>query len=144
MNLKTGHTEDALLFSFTFCKYSDGTVYLESTDLLPCWVDLRTEPSAEYPIIPLDASLKEQWQSLYGLTDEALLNAQKSYERTTALTGPGMLTAQNYLSQQLQQPYVHIHHSLLLQPLRVWYLLLHPPQVYIYHASTLILRCFLH
>ena len=103
MNLKTGHTEDALLFSFTFCKYSDGTVYLESTDLLPCWVDLRTEPSAEYPIIPLDASLKEQWQSLYGLTDEALLNAQKSYERTTALTGPGMLTAQNYLSQQLQQ-----------------------------------------
>ena len=103
MNLKTGHTEDALLFSFTFAKYSDGTVYLESTDLLPCWVDLRTNPQQEYPILPLDASLREQWQSLYSLTDEALANAQKSFERTTALTGAGLLTAQNYLAQQKQQ-----------------------------------------
>ena len=103
MNLKTGHTEDALLFSFTFCKYSDGTVYLESTDLLPCWVDLRIGLQNQYPIIPLENAKRDQWQSLYDLTDEALLNAQKSYDRTTALTGAGLLTAQNYLAQQQQQ-----------------------------------------
>ena len=103
MDLKTGHTEDALLFSFTFSKYSDGTVYLESTDLLPCWVDLRVGLQNEYPIIPLDDALRDQWQSLYSLTDEALANAQKSFDRTTALTGAGMLIAQNYLAQQKQQ-----------------------------------------
>ncbi|MGM9604137.1 MAG: hypothetical protein ACI3XG_03655, partial [Faecousia sp.] len=103
MDLKTGHTEDALLFTITFSKYSDGTVYLENVDILPCWVDLRTEPKPEYPIIPLDQSLREQWQSLFGLTDEALANAQKSYDRTQELTGPGTALAQNYLAEQKQQ-----------------------------------------
>ena len=103
MDLKTGHTEDGLLFSMTFSKYSDGTVYLEEVDLLPCWVDLRTEPQTQYPIIPLDDSIRDQWQSLFGLTDEALEGAQKSYDRTAALTGPGLLTARNYLAEQKQQ-----------------------------------------
>ena len=103
MNLKTGHTEDALLFRFTFSKYSDGTVYLETVDTLPCWVDLRTEPQQEYPILPLDDSIREQWQSLYSLTEESLANAQKSYDRTTALTGPGTELVQNYLAEQKQQ-----------------------------------------
>ena len=103
MNLKTGHTEDALLFSFTFSKYSDGTVYLEGVETLPCWVDLRTAPQREYPIIPLDASLREQWQNLYGLTAESLANAQKSYDRTNELTGPGTALVQNYLTEQKLQ-----------------------------------------
>lgn len=103
MNLKTGHTEDGLLFSFTFSKYSDDTVYLEDVQTLPCWVDLRTEPRQEYPIIPLDASLREQWQSLYSLSAEALTNAQKSYDRTAALTGPGTQLVQNYLTEQKLQ-----------------------------------------
>ena len=103
MNLKTGHTEDALLFQFTFSKYSDDTVYLESADILPCWVDLRTTPQKQYPIIPLDEALKDQWQSLYDLTEEALANAKKSLDRTKALTDPGLLTVQSYLEQQKQQ-----------------------------------------
>ena len=103
MDLKTGHTEDGLLFSATFSKYSDGTVYLEDVDILPCWVDLRTEPQTQYPIIPLEDSLRSQWQSLFDLTNEALEGAQKSYDRTAALTGPGLLTARNYLAEQKQQ-----------------------------------------
>lgn len=103
MNLKTGHTEDALLFRFTFSKYSDGTVYLENVETLPCWVDLRTEPQREYPIIPLDDSQLADWQSLYGLTSEALENAKKSYDRTTTLTGPGTTQVQDYLAAQKQQ-----------------------------------------
>lgn len=103
MDLKTGHTEDALLFRFTFSKYSDGTVFLETVDLLPCWVDMRTQPQRQYPILPLDDSLREQWQSLFGLTDEALENAKKSYDRTLELTGPGIAAAQSYLAGQKQQ-----------------------------------------
>ena len=103
MDLKTGHTEDGLLFSMTFSKYSDGTVYLEEVDLLPCWVDLRTEPQTQYPIIPLDDSIRDQWQSLFGLTDEALEDAQKSYDRTLELTGSGIRQAREYLAQQKQQ-----------------------------------------
>ena len=103
MNLKTGHTEDGLLFTFTFSKYSDGTVYLENADVLPCWVDLRTEPQRQYPIIPLDDTIREQWQSRFDLTEEALTNAQKSYDRTVALTGPGIALAKNYLAEQKQQ-----------------------------------------
>ena len=103
MDLKTGHTEDGLLFTMTFSKYSDGTVYLEDVDVLPCWVDLRTEPQAEYPIIPLDDSIRDQWQSLFGLTDEALEGAQKSYDRTQELTGSGIQLARTYLAEQKQQ-----------------------------------------
>lgn len=103
MNLKTGHTEDGLLFTFSFSKYSDGTVYLENADVLPCWVDLRTEPQRQYPIIPLDDTIREQWQSRFDLTEEALTNAQKSYDRTVALTGPGIALAKNYLAEQKQQ-----------------------------------------
>ena len=34
--VNTAHTEDGLLFSATFEKYSDGTVYLQDVDILPC------------------------------------------------------------------------------------------------------------
>ena len=103
MNLKTGHTEDGMLFRFTFSKYSDGAVYLENADILPCWVDLRTEPTTQYDIIPLDATLRDQWQTAFSMTAEACENAQKSYDRTEALVGAGMTQVQQYLAEQKQQ-----------------------------------------
>lgn len=104
MDLKTGHTEDGLLFRFTFSKYSDGTVYLEDADVLPCWVDMRAvDGGKEYDIIPLDASIRDQWQTVFGLTEEAYANAQKSYSRTQALVGDGITQVQDYLSSQKQQ-----------------------------------------
>ena len=36
--IPTAHTEDGVLFSITFSKYSDGTVYLEDVNLMPTWV----------------------------------------------------------------------------------------------------------
>lgn len=92
-----------MLFQFTFCKYSDDTVYLENAEILPCWVDLRTDPTTQYPIIPLDDSVKDQWQTLFSLTDDALENAQKSYDRTQALVGSGMSQVQEYLTAQRAQ-----------------------------------------
>lgn len=103
MNLKTGHTEDGLLFSVKFTKYSDDTVYLDSVELIPCWVDLRSSPNREYCIIPLVESMRSQWKSLYDLTDEAAANAVKSYDRTTALVGEGMNQANEYLTAQREQ-----------------------------------------
>ena len=103
MNLKTGHTEDGMLFSFTLSKYADGTVELEDANILPCWVDLRTTNGKQYVIIPLDAALQSQWQTAFGLTDEAYENAIKSYDRTQALVGAGIAQVQEYLSGQKQQ-----------------------------------------
>ena len=104
MDLKTGHTEDGLLFRYTFSKYSDGTVYLEDADVLPCWVDMRAvDGGKQYDIIPLDASIRDQWQTAFGLTEEAYANAQKSYSRTQALVGDGIAQVQDYLSAQKQQ-----------------------------------------
>lgn len=102
MNLKTGHTEDGMLFSFTFSKYADGTVELEDANVLPCWVDLRTKYGKQYVIIPLDASLQSQWQTAFGLTDEAYANAIKSYDRTQALVGTGVAQVREYLISQKQ------------------------------------------
>jgi len=103
MDLKTGHTEDGMLLQFTFSKYSDGTVYLENADILPCWVDLRTAPSTQYDIIPLDSTIRDQWQTAFGMTDEAYENAVKSYDRTEALVGAGIAQVQQYLAEQKQQ-----------------------------------------
>ena len=92
-----------MLFSFTLNKYADGTVELEDANILPCWVDLRTTNGKQYVIIPLDAALQSQWQTAFGLTDEAYENAIKSYDRTQALVGAGIAQVQEYLAGQKQQ-----------------------------------------
>ena len=54
-------------------------------------------------MIPLDLTLKDQWQILYALSAEGFENAQKSYARTNDLTGTGLALAQSYLTDQKQQ-----------------------------------------
>jgi hypothetical protein len=101
MNLKTGHTEDGVLFSVTFSKYSDGTVILSDADLLPTWVDLRSGPKT-YAILPLDKQI-EDWKTQFGLSDSTLEKAQKSYDRTMAIVGSGMTQVDTWLAQYVQQ-----------------------------------------
>ena len=103
MNLQTGHTEDGVLFSVTFAKYSDGTVILESADLLPTWVYLGTSPVSgrwEYNILPLDDSVTD-WQTQLQLTDSMYQSCKASYDRTVAITGSGMAQVDAYLAQNL-------------------------------------------
>ena len=105
MNLKTGHTEDGVLFSVTFARYSDGTVILESADLLPTWVNLDKHPQTgknAYMILPLDDQL-EDWKTAFQLTDATLKKAQSSYERTMKIVGSGMTQVNDYLTQQQVQ-----------------------------------------
>ncbi len=94
-SVSTAHTEDGVLFSVTFCKYSDGTVYVESTDLIPTWVNLTDN----YYILPLDDSRESEWQSLFDLNDTTLSKAQNSYSRTMDLVGEGLTKCQEWLSQ---------------------------------------------
>lgn len=99
MNLKTGHTEDGVLFQFTFSKYSDGTVRLEGCELLPTWVnmfDSSVVGKRVYQIIPLDES-KSDWKEAFDLTNTSENNAKKSLERTKKITDEGMTQVKEYL-----------------------------------------------
>ena len=92
MNLKTGHTEDGVLFSVTFSKYSDGTVILEAAELLPTWID------SDYHILPLDDSI-EDWQTQFQVSDSVLAGMKASYDRTMAIVGTGMAEVETYLKE---------------------------------------------
>lgn len=99
MTLKTGHTEDGMLFSVTFAKYSDGTVVLECADVLPTWVNMHyAAGKKEYNILPLDKSI-EDWKTQFSLTDSTYSQALASYDRTIAIVGSGLEQVNQYLSQ---------------------------------------------
>lgn len=92
MNLKTGHTEDGIFFTFTFVKYSDGTVRVENVEVLPLWINLYTSTAtgkAVYDILPLDTEV-EDWKTAYKLTDGTLTQAENSYDRTMKIVGTGL------------------------------------------------------
>ena len=100
-SISTAHTEDGVLFSVTFSKYSDGTVHLEGADLIPCWVNRHaTYGKTEYNILPLDAATREDWKTLYDLSDTTLGAAQRSYDRTVAIVGEGLARVQEYLAAE--------------------------------------------
>ena len=100
MNLKTGHTEDGIFFSFTFVKYSDGTVRVENVEVLPLWVNLYTSTTtkkAVYDILPLDKAVTD-WKTAFTLTDSTLTQAEKSYDRTMKIVGAGLEKINEFLS----------------------------------------------
>ena len=122
-SISTAHTEDGVLFNVTFCKYSDGSVYLESVDLIPCWVNRHsTYGKMEYNILPLDPETRDQWKEAYELSDSTLAAAEKSYDRTMAIVGDGLAASQEYLaaSQEARDQYyydlVYNPEKLLTQP----------------------------
>ncbi|MBQ8834449.1 MAG: CapA family protein [Oscillospiraceae bacterium] len=98
--ISTPHTEDGVLFSVTFEKYSDGTVYLAETDILPTWVNMHyATGKREYNILPLDETRAGEWAELFDIEGETLSAAQRSYDRTMAILGEGLTECQEYLTQ---------------------------------------------
>lgn len=100
MDLKTGHTEDGIFFTFSFVKYSDGTVRVENVELLPLWVNLYTSAQtgkAVYDILPLDKDVAD-WKTEFELTDNSFANAEASYERTMKIVGGGLNEVKDYLA----------------------------------------------
>jgi hypothetical protein len=47
-------------------------------------------------VLPLDEQI-EDWKTQLGLTDETLVKAQESYERTMKIIGAGKEKVENYL-----------------------------------------------
>lgn len=103
-SLKSAHTEDGVLFSVTFVRYSDGTVALNGVNALPFWVNRHSTGGVrEYNILPLDPETMEDWQTLYGLSGSALSSARDSYQRTLAQLGEGLGECQTYLAEAQAQ-----------------------------------------
>lgn len=106
----TAHTEDGVLFSITFSKYSDGTVYLEDVELIPTWVRAidtngntvvrRSATITRYEILPLDDTRRDQWQELFGIDDSTLAQCNESWQRTMDITGAGLAQAKDYLNAE--------------------------------------------
>lgn len=96
MGLKTGHTEDGLIFKVTISKYSDGTVMVEKVKSVPTWVHLY---SGTYNIVPLSKNLDGKAAQL-GLSKSGtgLSLAKGSYERTMELVKAGTSKCNKYLS----------------------------------------------
>lgn len=96
MGLKTGHTEDGLIFKVTISKYSDGTIMLEKVKSVPTWVHLY---SGTYNVVPLVKNLDKQSADL-GLNKSStgLSLAKGSYERTMELVKTGTSKCNKYLS----------------------------------------------
>ena len=92
--VSTPHTEDGVLFSVTFSKYSDDTVYLEGVDLIPTWVNLNSnDGSRQYNIVPLVDDIRDQWMEKFNMTENQFNSAQRSYDRTEEIVGEGLAKA---------------------------------------------------
>ena len=100
MGLNTGHTEDGILFNFTFAKYSDGTVRVEDASVIPTWIN-KYKSSATgkdvYDIYPLDPQI-EDWKTQMDMKDSTEKQARESYDRTMKIVGEGLEQIQNYLN----------------------------------------------
>lgn len=91
----TGETEDGLLYRLTFGKYADGTVKIDAVDLIPTWVNMNSDSGSRlYPIIPLDPSNMDSWQSSCNLTDSQLLSAKASLNRTNQIIAASLQKVQ--------------------------------------------------
>lgn len=109
-SITTAHTEDGVLFSVSFEKYSDGTVYLSGVELIPTWVRAidvngktvvrRSATSVDYRILPLDENRREEWQTLFELDDSTLVQLEESWQRTMDLVGDGLTRIREYLAAQ--------------------------------------------
>ncbi len=100
MRLKSGHTEDGMIFEMTFSKYSDGTVVFEKVNVVPTWVHMYTSGGKRrYNVVPLVKDLSSSADSL-GLnkTSSGKSSAESSYKRTWELVEEGLVESNNYLS----------------------------------------------
>ena len=97
----SGHTEDGVLFYYTFDKYSDGTTVLSSVDLVPTWVNKYKGGSGyQYQMIPLKNA--GDGATVYGLTGTAAQRAERSYNRTKELMLEGLKKCQEYLGCEVR------------------------------------------
>ncbi len=97
---ETGHTEDGVLFSYTFTKYNDGEVALSAVDIIPTWVDrYGNVGDYDYTMYPLE---NKSMANSYGLDTATANAAAASYERTKAIVGDGLTECQKALGCKIR------------------------------------------
>ena len=104
MRMKTGHTEDGILFNFTLVKYIDGTVDVLEASCVPTWVHMVGDKES-YTILPLDFELREQWQETFGIDEDTYNACINSYNRTMDLVGEGLEKAQAWFDAMFEAKY---------------------------------------
>lgn len=96
-SIKTGHTEDGVLFSVTFRRTGTGPAEVASVEVLPTWVHLyQREGRDMFQIVPLD--ITKDWQTAFDLeqTADGPANATASYARTMELVQEGLASFRPY------------------------------------------------
>lgn len=92
---ETGHTEDGVLFNYTFTKDSDGDVSLTAVDIIPTWVDrYGNAGNYQYTMYPLETA---DMAYTYGFDDATAKKAKESFERTKQIMAAGLTECQEYL-----------------------------------------------
>lgn len=113
MDMKSGHTEDGVLFTMTFTKYSDGNILTSDVEIMPTWVNLYRGSNSKkiYQITPLDKFAN--WNSSFNLntSQNGVERANKSYNRTVQLLLPGLQKAKDIISKNLNKSYPNIYQS---------------------------------
>lgn len=95
----TGHTEDGMLFYYTFQKYGDGSVQLTAVDIIPTWVNkYRGGSGYQYTMYPLKNS---DMAETYGFDTATVSSAKASFERTKNQVSKGLTECQQYLGCDL-------------------------------------------
>ena len=91
----TGHTEDGVLFYYTFEKYADGTTVLSGVDIIPTWVNkYRGGSGYQYTMYPLEnVAMAEN----YGFDSVTQSAAKSSFERTKNQIAAGLTECQQSL-----------------------------------------------
>lgn len=97
---ETGHTEDGVLFSYTFTKDQDGDVALSAVDIIPTWVNRYGQKgNYQYTMYPLEnAAMAEN----YGFDAATVKKAKDSYERTRIIMGEGLSECQQHLGCEIR------------------------------------------
>lgn len=95
MRMKSGHTEDGILFNFTLARYIDGSVEVIETSCTPTWVHMVGDKES-YTILPLDYSQLDKWQENFQIEDDIYAACVDSYNRTMELVGSGLQKAQEW------------------------------------------------
>ena len=91
----TGHSEDGVLFSYTFEKLPDGSVVLSSVDIIPTWVDrYGSRGDYDYTMYPLENA---DMADSYGLDSTTANKARASFERTKKIVAKGLTECQQHL-----------------------------------------------
>ena len=97
------HIEDGMLLTFTFAKYSNGIVLLESADVLPTWMHRYDDEQGVRKFQILTMKDGVDWKTEMGLTDELMASCQESVDRTMEIVGEGLNTANAWFAQHQEE-----------------------------------------